>query len=366
MLKKLLIIIFLVVSGFLVWGTPTQAGFGISPPYIRSDKIFPGSHYEQIVVLLRSSAEDDLVADITINAPEVEPWLSIDKGMSFDLPAGKLQVPMIVSVDVPGGTEVGNYIGSLNIRISPKNKQNRGGVAIALGARVEIDLTVTKEAYTDFLIRSIDVSNLEMLSKPWSWPIFSRFFYRLKVSMRVENTGNTKIAPSKVAVDVYDITEKKLLESGVDKRFKKVEPFQTSNVIASFPTKLGKGQYWAKIKIYKQNEVVRSDKVAFTVAPPGTYKHKLGIWPWVMLAGIILLILIIIFVLIKIKIWRYIFKLLYILSWPLRYLWRKFRLLLHALKIKFWRWLHRKSAKYKDVDSGIEPKDKQSSDKNRE
>ncbi len=350
MLKKLLIIIFLVVSGFLVWGSAAQAGFGISPPYIKSDKIFPGSHYEQMVVLLRSSAEDDLVADITVNAPEVASWLTIDKGMSFDLPAGKLQVPMIVSIDVPSSAEVGEYTGSLNIRISPKNKQNRGGVAIALGARVEIDLNVTKETFADFLIRSVDVPNFEVLREPWSWPIFSWFFYRLKVSMQIENTGNTKIAPTKVTVDVFDITEKNLLESGTDQRFNKIEPFQTGNVIASFPTKLSAGQYWAKIKVYKQNEVVRSDKVAFTIAPAGTYSQKLGIWPWVMMASIILVILIIIFFLIKIKIWRYLFKILYILSWPLRYVWRKIRAGSRSLKIKFWQWIHRKSAKYENIN----------------
>ena len=88
---------------------PANAGFGISPPYVKSDRLIPGSYYEQKITLLRSAADENLQAVISIEAPEIASWISIDKGEQFDLPAGKLQVPMIVRVDVPDNAEIDNY-----------------------------------------------------------------------------------------------------------------------------------------------------------------------------------------------------------------------------------------------------------------
>ncbi len=350
--KKLLLTTLMLSGGIFVWQNSASAGFGISPPYVRTNKIIPGSHYEQVVTLLRSSAEDDLQADVQVVAPDIASWISIDKGETFDLPKGKLQVPMIVKVDVPPDTEIGNYKGYLNIRVAPKGAQAQGGVAIALGARVDIDLTVTNEAFYDFLVRAVSIPDLEEPGWPWNWPIFSRFFYRVNMVMKVENTGNAKVAPTKVHIDIYDIGEKKLLESHDDKSVKKIEPYQTTDITASFPTELTPGEYWGKIKIYKDTEVVRTDQVAFTIYKPGAGPAgivKIGKWQWILLFGYIFIILAFIFTLIKIKIWRYIFKLLYLLSWPIRFLAKKSIELWQKTKLKFWRWLHKKSAKYQDL-----------------
>lgn len=354
MFKKLLLTILFAVFGVFIWATATQAGFGISPPYVRTNKIIPGSHFEQRINLLRSSAEEDLQAIITINAPDIESWITIDKGTKFDLPQDELRVPMIVNVDVPNNAPLGTYKGNINIRIAPDEDRQGGGVAIALGARVDIDLTVTDETFPDFLVRVVTIPRIEMLGKPWNWPIFSWFFYRIEVMMKVENTGNVKIAPTRVHIDVYDILEKKLLESHDDRRMEKVEPFAIKEIKATFPTKLGEGGYWGKVKVYKGNSVVRNDKISFTIGPKGAYGNgikKYGKWPWLMLSGLIALCLAIIFSLVKIKIWRYIFKILYILSWPIRYSFKKFIALLRVLKLKFWQRLHKISAKYQKSDN---------------
>jgi hypothetical protein len=71
----------------LVCSNFAHAGFGISPPYVKTDKpIFPGSQFEQKITLLRSSADDEMQAEITINAPEIESWINIRQGEVFDLP----------------------------------------------------------------------------------------------------------------------------------------------------------------------------------------------------------------------------------------------------------------------------------------
>ncbi len=357
MTKKALLISFFGLLAALAWLHPAQAGFGISPPYVRSDKIIPGSHYEQIIVLLRSSAEEVLEAKVELKAPEIESWVSFDKGTVFELPQGKLQVPLIISVDVPSNADLGNYTGYINVSVAPKKKGGgAGGVAIALGARIDIDLTVSEEAFPDFLIRTVKIQDMETLGRPWNWPIFAWFFYRVKAVMTIENTGNIDVAPSKVTIDIYDIGEKKLLESHTDRRFKAIEPYSTNDVAASFPTKLGEGQYWGKIKIYKENKIVRSNKIAFTITPPGELGNNQGIGlygfkPWLLLAGYAVFILIVIFALIKIKIWRHGLKLLLIITWPVRFSWQKIKNIAKKLKIKFWQWLHRKSAKYQSNEA---------------
>ncbi|HAM89016.1 MAG: hypothetical protein US83_C0002G0116 [Candidatus Falkowbacteria bacterium GW2011_GWC2_38_22] len=324
-----------------------QAGFGISPPYVKTIKpIFPGSHYEQTITLLRSSADEDLEAIVKVNAPEIADWISIDKGDVFDLPKNELKIPMVVLIDVPSSAEIGNYQGYINIQVSPKGQGTGGGVAIALGARVDVDLNITKEAFLDFTIRKFDIPDIEMLSKPWSYPIFSRFFYKVKAEITVKNTGNVKVAPTKATLEVYDLNKEILLEAGTDKKIPKVEPFETKTVIAAFPTKLSQGQYWGKIRVYKDDEVVYKDETIFLVNDPGTLGTKLGILPWLMLGGMILLAILFILGLIKIKIWRYVYKVIYVLSWPLRYLFSVLSRIWQAIKRKFWEKMHQKAIKY--------------------
>lgn len=349
--KKLLALIFLVFA-FSIFAVPfsAQAGFGISPPYVKSRKpLFPGSHFEQTVTLLRSAKDDDLQARIVIEAPEMEDWITIQEGDLFDLPAGKTQVPMRVLVDVPDDAEIGDYKGYINVQIVPKGASG-GGVSIALGARVDIELSVTNESFLDFLVRKIDIPDFEVFEKPWKWQPFAWFFYRIKVDMNIENTGNTAIAPSKVVLEVYDITEKEKLEILTDERIEKIEPFTTESVQASFPTKLGVGEYWGNIKVYKENEIVHKNKILFTISEPGQMENppELGVWPYVMLGAIILLIVIIIVILIWIKIWKSIGKVLMILLWPVFYVYKKIKKFIAFLNRKFWQWMHRKSIKYQD------------------
>lgn len=359
---KAIILISIVFLACFVLGTDTaQAGFGISPPYVKTiSPIFPGSHFEQKVVLLRSSADEDLMAEITIMAPEVESWISIKDGEEFILPSGKYQVPMIVQVDVPEDAEIGDYKGYIAIKIVPKDGAS-SGVAIALGARVDIDLTVTNEPFLDYQIKGITIPNFEELKAPWTWDIFSYFFYKLHVNIKIQNKGNVEIAPTKVMLEVYDITEKKLLETGTDSKIEKAQPFKTSTLQADFKTKLEPGNYWGVVKVFKDNEIVEKDKLAFSVGKYGALgeRYPIGFWPWAMLISICLVILIIIAFLIKVRSWRLFIKIVYIISWPFRYLWKKILKIKNNIKRKFWRYMHNKASKYQQVEKSIENLDEE-------
>jgi len=350
MFKKIFTIFLLL----FFWGLAdnVKAGFGISPPYVKTEKpIFIGSHYEQKITLLRSSAEEDLQATITINAPEINTWISTDKGDTFELPKNMLQVPMVIKVDVPPDAEVGNYKGYINVRIAPKEKaEGATGVAIALGARINIDLDVTDQEFANFKVRKVDVPNFEKFSKPWSWPIFSYFFYKMQVAMTIENTGNVKTAPTNIHVDVYDLTEKSLLESYDNNKIKEIDSFMTEDRKVDFRTKLEPGQYWANVKIFKDDKIVRKDKLIFTVFEPGTApgSNRMGKGPYIMMGGIILFFLIIIIALIKARSWRLVFKILYFITFPLVFLIKLILKFLNSLKVKFFKWIFKKASKYQD------------------
>ena len=347
---KINILLLIIIFNCFVLAQNAQAGFGISPPYVKTSKpIFPGSHFEQRITLLRSSADEEMEAIIKINAPEIADWITIDNGEVFDLPKDQLRVPMVVKVDVPNKAEIGNYQGYINIQIAPKGINQGGGVAIALGARIDIDLNITNETFLDFTVRKFDIPDFEMLKKPWSWKIFSMFFYRVKAAITIKNTGNVKVAPTKVSLEVYDLTKTILFEAGEDKKIKKTEPFKTETVYASFPTKLETGQYWGKIRVYRGEEIIYKDETIFAIKPPGGLEHgtELGIWPWIMLSGIIASIILIIFILIKIRIWLYIYKIIYIISWPLRIICGKIVFYWKKAKQAFWRKMHQKAEKYK-------------------
>lgn len=345
---------FLALIGLLAGANTALAGFGISPPYVKNNQIVPGSHYEQKITLLRSSADEDLRAEITVNAPDIEKWISIDKGNKFLMPKGQLQVPMVVSVDAPSDAEIGNYKGYINIRIVPAEDKQGGGVAIALGARVDVDLTLTNVTFSDFIVRLVSIPDVERLGSPWNWqylaPLFDKLFYRVRVAMNIENKGNVDTAPSKVHLDIYDLTENKLLESSEDTDMKQVKPYATDAVEAYFPTKLKSGQYWGKIKIYKDNEITNSYKMAFTVAEPGGLGGKardLGFGPWAVLGGLVIAALAVAAVLIKIKAWRYVIALLvFIITKPLSPVWRGIASVLRSIKIAFWKWMKKKAEKY--------------------
>jgi hypothetical protein len=287
------IIAFLVFCFLLLVANIVQAGFGISPPLVKSDRLIPGSHYEQKILLLRSDPDEDLKAEIAVDAPEIENWISIEPGKEFILLKGELQVPMFVKVDVPKDAEFKNYKGYIRVRTSSVEAEEKGGVAIALGARIDIDLTVVKEEIFDFLVRQISIPNLEEGLELWRF----HFPGKIKVLMLIENKGNVKIAPSKVTLDVYDLTRKNLLQSIEDKTLKKIEPFETKEILAEFSTKLSVGQYYAEIKIFKGEEISKEGQTIFTIFERGTLPSEakeflgLNIWIWagigfIVLAGI--------------------------------------------------------------------------------
>ncbi len=242
------------------------AGFGISPPFLRNENLTRGSYFEEKIYLVRGDPVEDSKVTITINVPGADNWIKIDKGTSFILPKGEKAVPIIVSVQVPNDAPYGRYTGFMRITVEPKEIQP-GQVGIALGARVEVDLNVTERKIFSFIVRAVEFLDLE---EGYKW-----FFFfipgKLVMKMTIENVGNLPVTPSKVHLDIYDILKSKILESLDSVKIEgKVLPFKTDNVFAIFKTKLPKGNYWVKYKIYKEKEIVKEGELVVNIKERGS------------------------------------------------------------------------------------------------
>jgi len=242
------------------------AGFGISPPFLRNENLTRGSYFEEKIYLVRGDPVEDSKVTITINVPGADNWIKIDKGTSFILPKGEKAVPIIVSVQVPNDAPYGRYTGFMRITVEPKEVQP-GQVGIALGARVEVDLNVTERKIFNFIVRVVEFLDLE---EGYKW----LFFFipgKLVMKMTIENVGNLPVAPSKVHLDIYDILKSKILESLDSVKIEgKVLPFKTDNVFAIFKTKLPKGNYWVKYKIYKEKDIVKEGELVVNIRERGS------------------------------------------------------------------------------------------------
>jgi hypothetical protein len=261
--------ILIVVLVILFSGNTALAAFGISPSQVINHDLLPDSHYEQTISLVRSDVSKEAKVEVTINAPEIGEWLSIDKGLSFTFAPGQKQVFMTARVDVPEDAELGNYKGTIAVRVVPEQIKEGGTVTIALGAQINVDLTVVEEKFFDFTVHSVDVLDLEEGNL-------------IKVLLKIENIGNLEGRPTKVHLDVYDILGDTLLESGDDTSLDSIKPFEIKEIFAEFPTKLGIGQHWSEVKVYKDEEIVREERIFFSIvereALPVTAEAGGGNW----------------------------------------------------------------------------------------
>lgn len=281
---------------------PVYAGFGITPPYLRNTSLTRNSIYEQKILLVRSDPTTALKAEIVVDVPGINEWITIAEGSNFILPAGEQKVPMTLKVVVPDDAEYKNYLGNIRIKTSAADAASGGGVSISLGAQVDVDLTVIDKVIEDFRIRKIGISDLNEGHKFW-WLYFPG---KINFEMMLENTGNIDIAPTSVVFRIYDGTGQILLEETKNtNKMKKVKPFNTDTLYAELPTRLPSGSYFARYQVYNRDEVKQEGEINVSIVPYGTLQtagygfmglslaHKLSVLlpAFTVLSGIILILM---------------------------------------------------------------------------
>lgn len=245
-----------------------EAGFGITPPYVRNSSLTRNAIYEQQILLVRGDPISPQTAEISIDAPELEGWLEVVEGSSFELPTGIQKVPMTVRVRVPADAEFKDYTGAIRIRTVPADGAiAKGSVNISLGARVDIDLSVIDKKIEDFRVRKISVADVNEGSK-FAWLFFPG---KIRFDMLIENTGNVDIAPSEVEFKIYDKTGTTQLEEVTNiGKIDTVTPYDTDTVTAELPTRLPAGGYIARYRIYNGDELKQEGDLSLNILPKGT------------------------------------------------------------------------------------------------
>lgn len=264
---KYFFILFSLIGILLADALPVHAGFGITPPYVRNSSLTRNSIYEQTILLVRSDPNSALKAEITIDAPEINEWITISEGQEFTLPSGEQKVPMTVKVVVPDDAEFKNYLGNIRVKTSAADSQSEGAVNISLGAQIDIDLTVIDKVIEDFRVRRIGISDLNEGHK-FGWLYFPG---KIRFEMMLENTGNVDVSPSEVLFRIYDSSGQILLEETTHtNRIKKIAPFQTDTVIAELPTRLPSGSYLGRYIIQNGEEIKQEGEINVSILPYGT------------------------------------------------------------------------------------------------
>lgn len=248
-----------------------HAGFGITPPYVRSDRLTQGTTFTQEIILVRGNPTQDLKAEITLNVPGIEDWITIDRGREFLLPAGERQVPIRITVRVPSDAPYERHQGSIRIRTMSPDPAS--GVSIALGAQIDVDLRVVDEI-RDFEIRRVRISEAEEPRRMW----WLEYPGRITFTMGIENTGNAPTAPSRIQLDIYDRRGNVVLETTYNTNtLESVLPFETREVVAYLPTRLPPGAYLARYSVFRfEGEVKRSGELTLSILPQGTLAAYAG------------------------------------------------------------------------------------------
>jgi len=260
--RFLLFIIIVVVQVFVVT-SPVRAGFGVSPPYISSDKIRPGVRYEQTINLLRSNTESKLNLQMIIDAPEIADWVSFEGGDTTSMSIGKSNKKLTVYIDVPENADLGNYQGKVIVKT--KSSDDTGAmINISTGAEININFDLVDELYNEIVVKNASIADYS-IGTGFISKIYAKFSKLLKIDLQLENIGNVDTSLSKVIIDIYDIKEREQLVSLSDVEIDEVKAFETSQVEASFKAFLDVGQYWGNIKVYQGNKIIYTNKLAFTV-----------------------------------------------------------------------------------------------------
>ncbi len=282
-MKRISLIVLLALAALMLGPRATfdaQAeGFGIMPPYVTNNSLVQNSHYEQTIILVRGDPTQDLKAEVTINVPGANDWISIDRGTEFTMPAGTQQMPMIVSVNVPANAKLGRYTGNIQVVVSPLTGPTPGTVGITIGAQIDVNLQVIDQKMVDFKVRRVTMSNTEVGSSLW----WMHFPGKILFTMDMENVGNVAGSPDKVTFEFREYLTQKVLETETNtNRMDSVDPFQSKQVIAEVPTYLPQGSYRVFYQIFGRDDqdVVGQGTLDLGVLPRGTLTAYAGYGFW--------------------------------------------------------------------------------------
>lgn len=255
---------FLLPSLLILQVPPSEAAFGISPPYLSAEHLVPGITYSQKIYLVRDDASSDLLmkTELDLSPTSIKDWITITPGKEFTIPRGIRQFPVTVIVKVPNDIKLASYGGNIRfVTLPPKT----GQVTIAYGANLQINLIVGEGAYRKFSIPLIRMLDIEEGWNP-------------RVLIRYNNEGNISESITGATFEVRDQFDSvRLGFSQTKEGFPEIPGFTTREDVRDFDidSRLSTGQYYGIISLYQGDKLLASQKMPFNVLPAGTFS---GLW----------------------------------------------------------------------------------------
>lgn len=232
-----------------------SAGFGVSPGAIEETHLVPGARLERTIYLVQGDPKENLPATLSVESRDIADWISFPNGGEFVIPAGVQQFPLPVTIQVPNDVELGEYVAYIRVatvpRVDPDNQ-----ITIALGGRIDVRLVVGDDVIVDFDISEIDILDVKESEDP-------------EVRLTIENKGNTPAGPERVSFELYNKYGDVRLGYAEAVNVDRVPAFSRQDVVVAFPIdiRLAPGEYWAHVRAYGQDGVMREMKTVFDVLP---------------------------------------------------------------------------------------------------
>jgi len=263
---------------FVLAALPAHAGFGVSPPSIKETRLVPGSRITRTIYLIQGDPLYDVGIGVIVESKDIKDWISFDPGETFIVPKGVQQFPLKVTIQVPKDAEMGIYKAFVRTSTVPQKAEGATSVAISLGGRIDVELTVGNDVYESFTITNINIEHIRAGESP-------------KVEIEVDNTGNVPTGPSAASFELFNKFGNIRLAYGQIEITKKVPSFTREGMSVEFPleVRLAEGEYWGNVIIYDDtNRVVKELRKVFIVkkgvgfsgfmAGVGGAGLKIGLW----------------------------------------------------------------------------------------
>ena len=224
-----------------------HAGFGVSPPRLEEDRLVPGSSVTRTIYLVQGNPESDVPILASVESSTIKDWVSLEQGSEFTIPRGVQQFPFKITIKVPEETELGKYEAVVRVRTNPNPQEGDGNVAIAIGGRIDIDVTVGDDVLVEYNVKSIDILDITE-GDP------------LQVQAVINNTGNVSSGPDSATFELFDKFGNTRLAfvTAENTQFSRVPPFSEEAVVLSFAlnTVIAQGEYRGHVKIYDADGTV--------------------------------------------------------------------------------------------------------------
>jgi hypothetical protein len=242
-----------ILASALLVPSAVFAGFGVSPPLIKEDKLVRGIRLDRIVYLVQGDPERDLQVELFVESP-VKDWIRFPQGNPVTIPKGVQQFPLAVEVAVPEDADFGVYTGTIRVTTVPEKADTAGEVAISIGGIIDLDLTVGDDVIVDIDVRSIKIWNVKEGDHP-------------EVDITVSNQGNVGAAPDAATFELFNKFGELRLAYAESKEFTPVPAFNERVEHLTFPIDihLAPGEYWGHVKVYKDNALLNELKTVFNV-----------------------------------------------------------------------------------------------------